>query len=93
VRWNASAPLTFRVNVQVEALDRKHLLRDITTVLGDLGVNILSAQVGTMKDRVAYLRFTFELGDIAHLDQIIAQIKRVESVYDAYRMVPKAARG
>ncbi|HVM21208.1 MAG TPA: bifunctional (p)ppGpp synthetase/guanosine-3',5'-bis(diphosphate) 3'-pyrophosphohydrolase, partial [Egibacteraceae bacterium] len=58
VRWDASAPATFRVTVQVEALDRKHLLRDITTVLGDLALNILSAQVTTQRDRIAYLRFT-----------------------------------
>ncbi|HUH08682.1 MAG TPA: RelA/SpoT family protein [Egibacteraceae bacterium] len=93
VRWDANAPSSFRVTIQVEALDRKHLLRDITTVLGDLHVNILHAQVSTQRDRVAYLRFTFELADIAHLDQILSQVRRVEAVYDAYRVVPQAARG
>jgi GTP diphosphokinase / guanosine-3',5'-bis(diphosphate) 3'-diphosphatase len=93
VRWDTSAPATFRVTVQVEALDRKQLLRDITTVLGDLHVNILSAQVTTQRDRIAHLRFTFELADIAHLDHILAQIRRVEAVYDAYRVVPRPARG
>jgi GTP diphosphokinase / guanosine-3',5'-bis(diphosphate) 3'-diphosphatase len=93
VRWDTSAPATFRVTVQVEALDRKHLLRDTTTVLGDLHVNILSAQVTTQRDRVAYLRFTFELADIAHLDHILGQVKRVEGVYDAYRVVPRATNG
>ena len=91
VRWNAATPSTFRVTVQVEALDRKHLLRDITTVLGDLHVNILSAQVTTQRDRIAYLRFTFELADIAHLDHILASMRRVEAVYDAYRVVPRPA--
>ncbi len=92
VRWDTKAPATFRVTVQVEALDRKHLLRDITTVLGDLHVNILSAQVTTQRDRIAYLRFTFELADIAHLDHVIAQVRRVEAVFDAYRVVPRPAR-
>jgi GTP diphosphokinase / guanosine-3',5'-bis(diphosphate) 3'-diphosphatase len=92
VRWDTSAPATFRVTVQVEALDRKHLLRDTTTVLGDLHVNILSAQVTTQRDRIAFLRFTFELADIAHLDHILTQVKRIEAVYDAYRVVPRPAR-
>ncbi|MDP8969665.1 MAG: bifunctional (p)ppGpp synthetase/guanosine-3',5'-bis(diphosphate) 3'-pyrophosphohydrolase [Actinomycetota bacterium] len=91
VRWDPRAPATFRVTVQVEALDRKHLLRDITTVLGDLQVNILSAQVTTQRDRVAYLGFTFELADIAHLDHILNQVRRIEAVYDAYRVVPRSA--
>ncbi len=89
VRWDTTAQATFRVTVQVEALDRKHLLRDITTVLGDLHVNILGAQVTTQRDRVAYLRFTFELGDIAHLDHILEQVRRIEAVFDAYRVVPR----
>jgi GTP pyrophosphokinase len=92
VRWDTSAPATFRVTVQVEALDRKHLLRDTTTVLGDLHVNILSAQVTTQRDRIAFLRFTFELADITHLDHILNQVKRIEAVYDAYRVVPRPAR-
>jgi GTP pyrophosphokinase len=91
VTWNTSTPSSFRVTVQVEALDRKHLLRDITTVLGDLHVNILSAQVTTQRDRVAYLRFTFELADIAHLDHIFNQVRRIDAVYDAYRVVPRGA--
>jgi guanosine-3',5'-bis(diphosphate) 3'-pyrophosphohydrolase len=92
VRWDASTPSTFRVTVQVEALDRKHLLRDITTVLGDLALNILSAQVTTQRDRIAYLRFTFELANINHLDHVIAQVRRVEAVFDAYRVVPRPAK-
>jgi guanosine-3',5'-bis(diphosphate) 3'-pyrophosphohydrolase len=91
VRWDPAAPATFRVTVQVEALDRKHLLRDVTTVLGDLHVNILSAQVATQRDRVATLRFTFELADIHHLDHILGQVRRIDGVYDAYRVVPRPA--
>ena len=42
----------------------------------------------TGKDRITRLRFTFELGDIAHLSSVLAAVKRVESVFDAYRVVP-----
>jgi GTP diphosphokinase / guanosine-3',5'-bis(diphosphate) 3'-diphosphatase len=92
VHWDTRAPARFRVNLQVEALDRKQLLRDITTVLDELQVNLLSAQLTTRRDRVAYLRFTFELADIAHLAHIVAQIQRVESVFDTYRIVPRPNR-
>ena len=34
------------------------------------------------------MRFEFELADPSHLDSIIAAVKRVDSVYDAYRMLP-----
>ncbi|HEX2026648.1 MAG TPA: bifunctional (p)ppGpp synthetase/guanosine-3',5'-bis(diphosphate) 3'-pyrophosphohydrolase [Nitriliruptorales bacterium] len=89
VSWNASAAASFLVAIQVEAIDRKHLLRDITAVLGDLHINILSAQVTTRRDRVAVLRFSFELADATHLEYVLRSVKRVEGVYDAYRLVPQ----
>jgi GTP pyrophosphokinase len=88
VTWAEGKPTSFVVAVQVEALDRTRLLSDVATVLSDSHVNILSATSATGKDRITRLRFTFELADIAHLSSVLASVKRVESVYDAYRVVP-----
>jgi GTP pyrophosphokinase len=78
----------------VEALDRTKLLRDVTTTISDLGVNILSASSQTNpRTRTAALKFSIELADPTHLQHILAQVKRVEAVYDAYRLVPGRARG
>ncbi len=90
VQWAAERGTTFRVTVQAEALDRKHLLRDVTAVLGDLHLSIVSAQVSTRADRVAVLRFSFELADPAHLEDALRAMTGVEGVYDAYRVVPGA---
>ncbi len=92
VDWSGNTTSSFLVQIEVEALDRKHLLRDITSVLGDLHINITSAQVGTAKDRVARLKFTFELGDPSHLEEALRSIRRVTGVYDAFRAVPQGAR-
>jgi GTP diphosphokinase / guanosine-3',5'-bis(diphosphate) 3'-diphosphatase len=89
VDWATDSGSTFRVAVEVEALDRKHLLRDVTSVLGDLHLSIVSAQVTTRPDRVALLRFSFELADPAHLTHAIRTIASVDGVYDVYRVVPR----
>jgi guanosine-3',5'-bis(diphosphate) 3'-pyrophosphohydrolase len=89
VDWATDSGSTFRVAVEVEAFDRKHLLRDVTSVLGDLHLSIVSAQVSTRADRVAVLRFSFELADPAHLTHAIRSIAGVEGVYDVYRVVPR----
>ena len=89
VDWAADSGSTFRVAVEVEAFDRKHLLRDVTSVLGDLHLSIVSAQVSIRPDRVAVLRFSFELADPAHLSHAISTIAGVEGVYDVYRVVPR----
>jgi GTP diphosphokinase / guanosine-3',5'-bis(diphosphate) 3'-diphosphatase len=89
VEWDTSGPSSFAVTIQVEALDRTKLLRDITEVLSDHHVNIVSATVATGRDRIATLRFTFELADIAHLKHIVATVRKVDGVYDAFRVVPQ----
>ena len=43
----------FLVGIQVEALDRRRLLSDITKMLADQKVNILSASLALNKDRIA----------------------------------------
>jgi GTP diphosphokinase / guanosine-3',5'-bis(diphosphate) 3'-diphosphatase len=89
VSWRAGRPTSFVVAIQVEALDRTRLLSDVATVLSDNHVNIVSATSSVGRDRVTTLRFTFELADIAHLSGVLAAVKKVENVYDAYRVVPR----
>jgi GTP pyrophosphokinase len=88
VGWGADQSGAFRAAVQAEALDRPRLLRDVTTALSDLGANIVSSSSLTNRDRVAVLRFEIELSDSATLDRAIVEMKKVEGVYDAYRLVP-----
>jgi len=86
VEWAPSTDSVFLVAIQVEALDRHRLLSDVTRVLSDERVSILSASVTTSRDRVAVSRFTFELGDPKHLGHLLRAIRGVEGVYDVYRI-------
>ncbi len=81
-----SASSVFLVAIQVEALDRSRLLSDVTRVLSDQHVNILSASVTTTRDRVAMSRFTFEMGDPKHLGHVLQAVRGVEGVFDVYRV-------
>ena len=86
VEWAPSGSSTFLVNIQVEALDRNRLLSDITMVLSDAHVNILSANLSTSRDRVAKSRFTFEMAEAKHLDTVLRAVRSVPGVFDAYRV-------
>jgi GTP pyrophosphokinase len=86
VEWAPTAASVFLVAIQVEALDRSRLLADVTRVLSDAHVNILSASVSTSRDRVALSKFTFEMGDPKHLGHLLRAVRGVEGVYDAYRV-------
>jgi GTP pyrophosphokinase len=86
VEWAPSPDSTFVVSIQVEALDRHGLLSDVTRVLSDERVSILSANVTTNRDRVAVSRFTFEMAEAKHLGHLLRAIRNVEGVYDVYRV-------
>jgi guanosine-3',5'-bis(diphosphate) 3'-pyrophosphohydrolase len=86
VRWSPSEGSLFLVAIQVEALDRTGLLSDVTRSMSDQHVNILSATVTTTRDRVAFSRFTFEMGDPKHLGHVLRAVRAIDGVYDVYRV-------
>ena len=88
VAWDTAADALFQVEVVVEALDRMGLLKDVTIAIGDAGGNILSAATATNREGIATLRFLVEISDASRLDPLLASISRVDSVYDARRLMP-----
>jgi GTP pyrophosphokinase len=89
VEWARTSPGTvFTAGVEVVALDRSKLLRDVANALSEQHVNIVDCSTHTGSDRVAKMRFEFELADPNHLEAVLRMIKSIDSVYDAYRIVP-----
>ena len=92
VDWDGARTGVFVASIEVEALDRARLLGDVSTAMADHHVNIVAASTHTGSDRVARLRFDFELADPSHLDAVLKSVKRVDSVFDAYRALPGSRR-
>jgi len=88
VEWDDDSTGTFVANIEAKALDRARLLQDITSALSEESVNVLLCNTVTGADRVATMRFEFEMGDPSHLDTILGRLRSIDSVYDAYRVVP-----
>ena len=86
VEWAPTKGAVFLVHIQIEALDRPGLLSDVTRVLSEHHVNILSATVHTSDDRLAISRFVFEMGDVTHLERVLSSVRRIDAVYDVYRV-------
>lgn len=85
VEWTSTKGL-FMVKIQVEALDRRNLLSDVTRVLSDHGVNIVSGTIATGSDRVATSQFSFEMADPQHLNTLLAAVRKIDGVFDVYRL-------
>jgi GTP pyrophosphokinase len=86
VEWAKGSGKLFTVELLVEALDRMHLLKDITATISDAGVNIVSARVDTIEDRTALSRFAFKAGSLQHVEEVIRKIRGILDVYDVYRV-------
>jgi GTP pyrophosphokinase len=88
VEWDHDGGGSFVAAVELHALDRTRLGVDVWKVLSDHHLNVLRSESLTGADRVSRMRFEFELADPAHLDSLLNAIKRIDSVYDAYRVLP-----
>jgi guanosine-3',5'-bis(diphosphate) 3'-pyrophosphohydrolase len=88
VSWDPDASGAFPVSMLVESIDRPKLLRDVATVISDCGLNITSAS-SSVGNGLAVLRFTFDIANPAQLNGVISMVRKVEAVYDAYRVTPR----
>jgi guanosine-3',5'-bis(diphosphate) 3'-pyrophosphohydrolase len=86
VSWPAEDTGAFVVWIQVEALDRTRLLRDVTSVVSDTGGNITASSTHTGDDRVAILRYEVELSDPSQLPKLLADLRGVDGVFSAFRL-------
>jgi guanosine-3',5'-bis(diphosphate) 3'-pyrophosphohydrolase len=93
VEWDHERSGVFVASIEVRALDRSRLLADVTRALAEQHVNILASSSQTGADRVSVMRFDFELADPSHLESLLAAVKRLDSVFDAYRLLPGKRSG
>ena len=92
VDWDTDSTGDFAALVEVKALDRPRLLQDVTPdAVGAPREHPQLDQPGG-RDRVSKMRFEFELSDPSHLETILNRLRTIDSVYDAYRVVPGKGR-
>ncbi len=88
VHWDTQTKTPLRVEIQVEAYDRNHLLEDISRTLSESGVSIIAAHVFTARNNMVKDRFVFDVPEIDYLETVLQRVRRIDTVYDAYRVTP-----
>ncbi len=90
VAWDNFAPNKFNAEIQVEAIDRTKLLRDITNLISEYDLNIINASTQRLeKSGIAKFRFIIEISNKYILKDVINNLKQIDSVYDAFRVLPR----
>ena len=90
VDWDDRHDGLHEAAIEVAALDRPRLLSEVSGVMAAHKINVMSVETRTGADRIAHMRFGFEFADPSHLESMLTDVRRVESVYDAYRVLPGA---
>lgn len=75
---------SYTVDVAVTASDRRGLLRDIGDALAREKINVTAVRTQT-RDELAFMRFTFDVGDMAQLKRALIQVRDVKGVIRAAR--------
>jgi guanosine-3',5'-bis(diphosphate) 3'-pyrophosphohydrolase len=88
VEWDHRSSGVFVATIEVVAIDRSRLLTDVTKVVSEHHLNIVSANTQTDPDRISRMRFDVELADPGHLESVLNLIRQLDAVYDVYRILP-----
>ena len=88
VEWDGSLGGQYRAVLEVLAFDRSRLLLDVSKVVAEYHLNIISSSTVTSGSRIVRMIFDVELADPTHLSSLIAGLKSVDGVFDAFRQLP-----
>ena len=88
VEWDREGTTVFVASIEVLAFDRSRLLSDVTRVVSEHHLNIVSSSSQTAPDRVSRMNFDVELADPGHLESLISSLKHLDGVFDAFRTLP-----
>jgi GTP diphosphokinase / guanosine-3',5'-bis(diphosphate) 3'-diphosphatase len=88
VEWDGSAGGQYRAVLEIMAFDRSRLLLDVSKVVAEYHLNIISSSSTTSGARIVRMIFDVELADPGHLSSLLAALKGVDGVFDAFRQLP-----
>ncbi len=89
VDWGQTDSL-YPVNIQVEAWDRVGLIRDITTIVAEEGVNIASVNLAEHDNSTTSVYFTLQTKDLAQLSRLMTKIDGIRGVIGVSRLGDEA---
>jgi guanosine-3',5'-bis(diphosphate) 3'-pyrophosphohydrolase len=84
VEWGAVAQV-YPVTIQVDAWDRVGLVRDISAIIAEEGVNLSEVSMDNHRDDSVTLHFTLEVKNAAQLSKVMSRIHSVWNVVSVAR--------
>ncbi len=87
VEWRSPEPgESYLVDINLRAVDRSGLLRDVTTILAAEDVNVLAVNTATdPKQGIAAMKLTISIHDTTKLSKVLNRIAQLSNVLEVWR--------
>lgn len=96
VSWNTGSeegkPLTYPVDIQIEAMDRVGVFKDILARLSDRGINLRNAGVKTSHNKPALISLSLDIRDRQQLEYVFQRIKSMSDTLNIRRVIDSGDR-
>jgi GTP pyrophosphokinase len=86
VSWGGKVSQMYPVDIDISAYDRTGLLRDVSLVLADSGVNVVAVNTKSeQKDHLAHMQITVEIDSLSKLGKVLNKLNQLPNVLTVRR--------
>jgi GTP pyrophosphokinase len=86
VKWGGKVSQMYPVDIDISAYDRTGLLRDVSVVLADSGVNVVAVSTKSeQKDHLAHMQITVEIDSLSKLGRVLNKLNQLSNVLTVRR--------
>jgi len=87
VEWEPPEDGVYPVEVQIEALDRVGLLKDVLAAIADTRTNVRSVNAHVRRDKVGVIDLVLDIRNVGQLTTVMQRISKVPDVYRVERVI------
>lgn len=86
VKWDTGENGQYTAQIEIQAMDKSTVIGDVANRINDSKLNLISLTAKNTKDHILFINVKVELHNIDELDLLIKRLKKLKSIYNAYRV-------
>lgn len=88
VAWDIERVESYQVELELEAMNQRSLLNNVTSIVAEAKVNITAINARTNRDGTAKINMSLEISSLEHMNDMIKKLRLIDGVLDVHRANP-----
>ena len=88
VSWDMGNATSYPVEIEMEASDSPGLLTGVMNAVLEMKAHVSAVNARTLRNRMALINMTVEINDVAHMNNVIGRLRRLQGVQNVHRARP-----